>query len=288
MMAAEVSALTIANYNPAQHDRFASGYATSPTPNTSASFIGAGLDFSGVGWNPSVPTQSFAMISDEYFIYASHFAPSTQLSFFSPITSSVVNFGVDPNFTPVRATSTITGGQTTDLMVGRLANSVASAGITSYPILHVANRNGLVGLTALLYGHGGSDTASPRIGTNTIEGFVDYSVPASNVYGNTGILYTNGTGPTGEASFQNGDSGSPSFVVLNGSLVLLGNHSATATDGQGNSYSLDTYLAQYIQELADAGIPLIAVPVAVPEPTRAFLLIIGLFAAFCQRRRSAN
>ena len=37
-------------YSDADNNRFASGYPNNPVPNTSPSFIGAGYDWSGVGW----------------------------------------------------------------------------------------------------------------------------------------------------------------------------------------------------------------------------------------------
>jgi hypothetical protein len=43
-------ALIVQDHDPAVNDRFASGYPDAPVLNTSAKFLGKGLDFSGVGW----------------------------------------------------------------------------------------------------------------------------------------------------------------------------------------------------------------------------------------------
>ena len=282
VVALDAQGVTIVGYSAVENDRFApDSFPGTPVVNSSNSFIGHDYDLSGVGWNPLNPTQGFAMISDRYFIYASHYGPSSNLSFFSPV-SGVVTFALDSTFTPFRGLSPSTGLATTDFMVGRLASSVASAGITSYPILDLGGTSAYIGLTALIYGHGGSATVSPRLGTNVIEGFTTYDIPANGIYNNPGIVYENQAGPDGEASFQGGDSGSPSFVAWHGQLALLGNHSAVATDiDTGVSYSLDNYAAEYLSQMAAESISF----TSVPEPSRVLLLCGSFLAVILRRRR---
>ena len=50
MLATPAPGLTINGYSTADNDRFVSGYPNAPVANTSSSFLGAGYDWSGVGW----------------------------------------------------------------------------------------------------------------------------------------------------------------------------------------------------------------------------------------------
>ena len=94
LTATMASALTIVGYDSATNDRFSSGYPGNPVVNSSVSFLGAGYDLSGVGWNPANVTQSFAMISDQYFVYSNHYGPGSTLDFYSPTQGTVVSYAV--------------------------------------------------------------------------------------------------------------------------------------------------------------------------------------------------
>ncbi len=111
-------AVTIVNYSPAQFDRFSSGYPGAPVPNTDASFIGLNYDWSGVGWSVDDSTKSFAMISDQYFVYANHYGSATNISFYSPALSAVVTKAVDTSFSFQPLSSTL--GVAGDLRVAQV------------------------------------------------------------------------------------------------------------------------------------------------------------------------
>ena len=275
------NAVTIAGYNAANFDRFSSGYSSSPVPNASPAFIGAGYNFSGVGWNPSLPTQSFAMISDQYFVYANHYAPGSSISFYSPISSSVVTYGVSAaSFEPV---SPITG-RPSDLRIGKLTTPLNSSdGIAHYPVLNLSTYAAYLNLPVLIYGHGPTTSDSPRIGVNKIDSF--YSVDLNNDGFDDSIDfgYKSYGGAAGEAMLEGGDSGSPSFVSWFGQLALVGTHSAT---GSVNSvdYSFDNFIPSYLDQIFSAGIDF----ETVPEPSRALLVVIGLVPLIWNRQRKTR
>jgi hypothetical protein len=268
------NALTIVGYDSDTNDRFDSGYATSPVENTSLSFLGSGYDLSGVGWNPSNTSQSFAMISDRYFVYASHHAPGSTMSFFSQVLGSVVNYGVSA------ATHHFTfNGQTSDFAIGRLSTALNPAhGITSYPVLDFPFVTDYLGLPVLIYGHGSN---GPRLGANTVDVVLPYNFPGGTGNDSYGIGYAFNSGLTGDSKFESGDSSSPTFVPWHGSLALLGTHSVVGTIGL-TEYSIDNFIAVYLDQMTAQGIDFSVVP----EPSRAMLLLLGACTLLRRRHRA--
>jgi hypothetical protein len=64
------------------YDRFMLGtYPGAPVANPT--FIGAGLDLSGIGWVSANPRQSITLVSSQYFVGATHLMPGagTMLQF---------------------------------------------------------------------------------------------------------------------------------------------------------------------------------------------------------------
>jgi hypothetical protein len=276
--------LSIVNYNSAQFDRFSSGFSSSPVPNTSSSFIGAGYDFSGVGWRTSQPLASVTMINDRYFIGANHIMPSAgdTINFYSPTLGAVVTYTVDNYNWRAGAVSTITG-EPGDLSIGRLTASISPAAhIASYPILNLKSFSPYVGLPLLVYGHGnGVATNSPRIGTNTLDGFLPVDFYANNIADSVDYAFSMSAGPTGEASLQSFDSGSPTFASWFGQLAIVGTHSGTGTIS-GTNYAFDNFAAIYLNQIMAAGIEISEVP----EPSKASLLGLSLMAVALRRRRA--
>lgn len=278
-------ALVIAGYNAAAHERFSSGFASSPTPNAGGSFIGAGLDWSGVGWGFTEPTRGFAMISDQYFAFAGHWPPwaaGNQVSFYSPLLSSVVTFTVDTGFgwSPAAFSA---GQPQPDLRIGRLAAPIPSTmGIVNYPILDLPALGNYLGLQALLYGRGASGSASPRIGANHIEGFAYYDLWGDSVNDNFGALFFHDSSPTGEARVEPGDSGSPTFVLVDGRLALVGTHAALGDTGS-QYFTVDNFIPVFLDQMQSAGIPFLTIT---PEPGRAMLLMMAAGAWVLRRRRA--
>lgn len=280
LTATTASALTIVGYDAATNDRFSSGYPTAPVPNTSASFLGHGYDLSGVGWNPANTTQSFTMISDQYFVYSNHYGPGSTLDFLSPALGTVVSYGVSGtsyNFS--------FNGQTSDFAIGKLTAALNPAdGITSYPILYSPTIQSYLGLPVLIYGHGVSGTSSPRLGANVVDAYGSYNFPNGGTTADSyGIGYSYLPGQTGDSMFESGDSSSPTFVPWNGGLTLLGTHSVTATIS-GTDYSIDNFIPIYLNQMAAQGIDFSFV--VIPEPSRAVLLLLGACALLRRRHRA--
>lgn len=275
LAASTARALTIVGYDSATNDRFSSGYASSPVVNTSPSFLGAGYDLSGVGWNPGNTSQSFAMISDQFFVYANHYAPGSTMSFFSQALGSVVNYGVSAT-----THHFIFNGQTSDFAIGSLSTALNPAhGLASYPVLDLPFTSDYLGLPTLIYGHGSN---GPRLGANTVDVVLPYNFPnggsSSDSYG---IGYAYNSGLTGDSKFESGDSSSPTFVPWHGSLALLGTHSVVGTISSVE-YSVDNLIAVYLDQMTAQGIDF----TAVPEPSRALLLLLGACALLRRRHRA--
>lgn len=283
-------ALVINGENAEDNYRFESGYPGSPVPNTSPNFVAAGYDLSGVGWG-SNSSQSFTMISDQYFVFATHYPPpNSSIFFYSPADNAVVSYTIDTTFSlaleyPLQDTG---DHLKSDLSIGRLTTAIdPSDDIAFYPILDLPTVGDYAGQDLLVYGW------SAAVGTGVIDEFGgvnlywDATTPddASDDVLNTEtnfdalddtfvMTFVQGAG-AGEALLQGGDSGSPSFVVWNGSLALVGVHSAVS-----GSTNLDAFIPAYLSQLADEGIPI----TTVPEPTTLLLLGCAGFVTLAARR----
>jgi hypothetical protein len=284
---ASAQALTIVGYDAGTNNRFASGYPTAPVPNSSLSFIGAGMDWSGVGWDAGLSTRSVAMISDQYFVFASHYTPGSTIQFLSPTllaanpgnpAAAVVSYTVQSTTRLVSPISGMPG----DFSIGRLATPLnAGHGIAAYPVLAFDSLTDYVGLQVLMYGHNDTTTNSTIIGTNTISAFYHY-----DLYGGDGINDTFAAGYTfepaspGDSQFESGDSGSPTFAFYQGRLALVGTHSAIATIS-GTQWSFDNFIPVYLDQLQALNVAF----TTVPEPSRMLLMIAGLFALLRRRTR---
>ncbi|MCX6952253.1 MAG: hypothetical protein NTV51_08820 [Verrucomicrobia bacterium] len=295
-LASPAVALDVFNYSPTVNERFDSGFATSPVANASGSFIGAGFDFSGVGWQTAASAFSVTMITAQNFVTARHAAPApgSTVTFFS-------QDGVLRTYT-VGSVSTISyngaSADPSDLVVGTLTAAIpASDHIAAYPILFNGTAPSAIDLagysapTMLVYGQGG------RIGSNTIDGFVNGDLyPLGNPNGVADSLYFHmDFDPiTGQAQGQGGDSGSPTFSTVGGSLSLVGVHSAIGTIGSDaatfdNFLAWPTILAQINDVAAASGQTVGLTVTAIPEPaTTAALAGVFALGAVCWRRRRAD
>jgi hypothetical protein len=257
--------VTIVGYDPVAHDRYTSGYPGSPVVNSSSSFVGAGYDFSGVGWDTALPNRSVTLISDQYFVYSGHYAVEGNISFQG--TDGIVRtYVVDTSyqFAPAAGVGDAIG----DLRVGRLLGPV-DATIASYAILDLPQESDYTDLPLLVYGHGSG--GSPRIGVNTIDGLLEVDVSGTTY---RGLVYDQDVGVMGEALLESGDSGSPLFVSWEGGLALVGTHY-----GVGSDYSVDDFLPWYLAAMEAGNVPFSTVP----EPGRGLLLVLAILGV-CGRR----
>jgi hypothetical protein len=265
------AALTIQGFNPNRHERFGGN-----------AFFASGVDFSGVassGLNAQNQL-SFSgwatMITPSYFLSATHFHPSTGVK---------LNFYETNSLTGNVYTGTVASGQAignSDLWLGRLDQPV-SANVAKYSILTGDYTGGFIDVV-------GRSTADPeqRVGSNNIDEYINgFSDPnlgstVSDVY----LFDYDNPGGTGidEAYVQGGDSGAPSFAVINGKLVLTGIHWFQYTADDGSLGSGDTRAGNYMNALNAAIIGESATFVSVPEPS-SLLVMLGIAGGYVRFRR---
>ncbi len=213
------------NYSSERNNRFSSGYPTSPVENTSPNFLGAGLDWGGVGWNPSNATKSYGFLSPQHYMVARHFGGSPNVDIFANGTLQrrsqwkVENTGFGVVFS---------GESIGDLSLGTLNSPFSSsAGLPRYAVLDLNSSStsnttsAYVGLDLLLYGRGPNSSSSTRVGEASISR-VDVNDSGNNHYFRTSRTVT---------QLESGDSGSPAVHRwLNPAggeeITLIGNHAA--------------------------------------------------------------
>jgi hypothetical protein len=258
--------------NDPRYDRFAN----------SSEFIGAGLDFSGVGHDPSVEYPSYpywvTMISPHFFVSAGHWsAASGTVTFYDS------NSQTDPHsYKILGGEQIVVAGQATDLFVGILGSAITSE--VYYPVLDPSYVE--QGQSILVYG------LPDRLGTNSFTSS-DINPQALTDYSSQGYRYFY-TGDAGNAALQKGDSGGPSFVRIGSTLALVGTHSAV-DDLTNPTVSYDTSPSFYIDEINAAmedlasqngGLGAGEHVTVVPEPSSVVLLGIAAIGivTYCRRR----
>lgn len=221
-LCAHAGAMQVTGYSSAVNDRFAGGFPAAPTNNPGTNFVGAGYDWSGVGWASTDGTKGFGLISPQHYLVASHYGGAAAVRVFTgdgalatAAQQSVTNIGYGISLSGVL-----------DLSIGTLVSpGLAPSSVARYAVLDL-NSNSTTddpvhyeGLPVFLYGRGPNGTFSPRIGATTI---------SSVVSGGTNQYFTT---PRTEVQLEGGDSGSPAFhgwTNPNGGteLTILGNNAA--------------------------------------------------------------
>ena len=219
--AREASALQDTTYSSALDDRFSSGYPNTPVNNASASFLGAGYDFSGVGWSSADPTKSFGLLSPRHYLVARHYSGAATLSFFGDdgqVHSYSQQSVEDTNY------GIVFSGQTVgDISMGTLTTSVAASNqIQPFSILDLGS---YTNQTVMLYGHGPDGSSSPRVGETTISNVTTGIGANLNSYFET---------PRTQTQLEGGDSGSPAFIPWTDptgakQLTIIGNNAGVGT-----------------------------------------------------------
>ncbi len=224
-------AITITGYTAAASDRWTvnpTNPLTGPfTPNTHASFIGLNYDLSGVGWQSTnlsgYQDLSVTLISPMHFAAAKHvgFGYTNTAYTFQNTDGTLVSrtIGNTLNISDV-------GGVSADSRVVRLDAPFSSTDkVKVYRLLDTGAYSNLTGKNAILYGHANSaGSYQRRLGLGVI------SITSNNlIYTPQSASLTNYV-----TTLVSGDSGSPTFVVYNGELHLVGTHYAN-----GGGYSQD-------------------------------------------------
>ena len=243
-----------------RYDRYVSGFPAAPVVNTSGTFVGTGLDLSGIGWFTSGGTNfQVAMVSERHFIAATHSppGPGTILNFFDPVGNVVRNYTVQstnrPAFTQINPSIALPA----DVTLGLLTAPIPVADrITSYPIAS-GPESSFVNFPTLHYGQNPARYGAGNqihIGRNNVQtiGTVSFDGPTPVDDATRSFAFDWTPANPGEIYLVGGDSGGPSFIVLGGRPVLLGTHMGvsvvTETPNPGDQ-SIDTFLPYYISQL---------------------------------------
>ena len=274
-------ALVIRGFDPVVHNRFSSGYPGNPVENPN--FFQADFDFSGVGWDASNGHRSLALVSPRHFVGANHFQPAVgaTLNFFNS-NGELRSFTVGSIFN-VRNES----NEVTDLFVGELVETIgAGDALSFYSLPDFPGEAAYLGQELLVYGR------SARVGLGIVDSFLTFG--ADPVTSGAGINdtrsylfnYDEMGGGRHDAHGESGDSGSPSFIVMQDRLTLVGTHMGIVI-GPTFVNTYDVFIPHYVDEInaimAGAGYQLSIIPEA-RHLTLLLGSLAGLAVAFRQRR----
>ncbi len=269
-------AFDIFDYSAVTHERFSSGFPSAPVVNSS--FFLSGYDLSGIGWTGG--NFGVTLISPRHFLTAAHVSTGATVSFLST-GGTVRTYTVDSSYTVEHS-----AGVNTDLQLVRLSAAIAPGDqVNYYSTLLLNSTTDYLGLTVVAFGSG------QRAGTNTIDeagvtNMLPFGGPADGTLDNV-IFTTDYDAVTGQTQGAPGDSGSPTFVAVGGSLALIGTHSAIVDATPDNTIDVlvPAYYSQINTRLGLDGYTFGAF-VAIPEPS-AWAAVIGVFvfAAAWQRAR---
>jgi hypothetical protein len=233
------------------------------------------------------------MISPTYFVSANHDHPTP---------GQTVTFYTGNSFGSTSYTYTVSSvyyqtqydGQGSDLYLGELTTPVA-ASVAKYAVLDLPSDSNYDNLKIWTYGY--ANDGPGRVGLNNISQITDLgpdSDPSINGYGLTRVMYypyyaNGGQQGTNESYLEGGDSGGPSFTVVNGSLVLLGTHFVDDGPVYDGALSGDSFIPFYISQLDANMTGGEQVSIVVPEPGSLLLLGVGTigFLGCTWRRRVA-
>lgn len=239
--------LQIHEFDPQRHLRFGDeSYPQDPAPNLDL-WAGAQL-FHGVGWSVDDPVKSFALISPRHFVGANHFRPA--------LDSEIAFLGFDGQVRTYTYTNfyNIKNDQdeNTDIFIGELAEDIpASHGVPLYPIFDTSETN-LVGSEIIVYGRG---ETGPRIGRGEIGTFSDsfgtgpIGSGQLNDTRNYSFEYLESTASQDDSHGETGDSGNPSFLLVDGMPTVTGIHSAVQSLAVTTTY--DSFLLHYRDQISD-------------------------------------
>jgi hypothetical protein len=220
-------ALTITGYSSATNDRFSSGFPTAPQNNTSGPIFGQGLDWSGVGWTSGFVRKGYGFVSPKHYMTARHFGGGT----------TIVTFSQNPEIQTADQLSLENIGygeilnDNPDIQLGTLVTQMRD--IRRYAMLDLNTSStanaplNYSNLPLFIYGHGGSEVVSTRVGTTAVS-----TNPASIVVSGQQSRFLT---PRSDLQLVTFDSGSPAFAQWtnpNGApeLALVGNHAAINED----------------------------------------------------------
>lgn len=284
----------------------------------------ANLNLTGVGWDTASPSRGVALISPQYFIFARHYGIGSQLSFLGN-DNQVHTYDVSSTYALKSTGPADSSGNYADLMIGKLSTTVDTAKIATYSVVTVPGLTSLPAYdyssnSNLIANQGPPKTYMPpnafevaldqatqfyvgkelvvvgqsqQIGRNRISAvgsvyFGNGDPLASQDSTTIGFAYdydtVNGFSPD-EAFLTGGDSGSPTFMVYNNQLTLLGDHMGVDNT---NLISVDHFLPFYLDQInaimAADNQSVTVIPVPEPRCALAFCAAVVLGAAVLRGR----
>ena len=244
-------ALVFGTYEPARHDRFASGFPeTSATASESGTFLMDDYDLSGIGWSLDDSRHTVTMISPRHFITARHVGiPLGGTIRFLDIGGTTHDYVIESLESAVNDSN-----EPTDLLVGTLTKDVSSS-ITFYPVADFNDESDYYDQSLLLQGLGsrwgtGTIVANPStpndpFRTSAVGG--DKPINATRFF-NFNVDTTDSSRSQDDVYFEVGDSSGPTFIVFEGTLALVGVHAAV--DGSTTlKSSVDTFVPHYLDQI---------------------------------------
>jgi len=284
-------------------DRFLNNDPTAGVLNPNFDY--PNLDFSGVGWGGANGSNTATLIGTNYIITSDHNPVGSSVNFLT--NTGVQTFNVVDEITinnpfldgPDADTLTDIPG-VSDLRIGILDNSfdAPALGLTIYPVLDPS-----VDITSIaesvVYGQRG------RIGLSSFNQEGTIEVPgADGGFGFVSIsTFDLASGGSQDSFFTSGDSGAPTFVVVDGELVLTGIHFAvgdnddptTPVNDPTQIFNVDTSVPFHIDQIESEvaafnatqanPVPNLIITTAVPEPNSSFLILFSAVGLIFSRRR---
>ncbi len=223
-------ALEIRSYVASRHDRFvtgASGWEYNPGAYyDSRRFVSVGFDDAG---------RQYPLVTPEHVLFARHFSPGvgTEIRFLPPsgemISRSVVAVSGVPNGS---------GGFADVVLVKLSAPIPPELNLPPFPYLNLAGETAYTGTVLTTFGQ------SLRAGRGTIAAFSNFSNDGIDETRTFTFTYNTFTGNRDDAYAVIGDSGSPSFAVVNNRAALVGLHLAASVVTFQRS-TIDTFVPHY-------------------------------------------
>lgn len=252
-------AITIVNYSATVNNRFVSGFNTeNAVQNTDSSFVGAGYDWSGVGWNTSPGTGSFSLptygrvqnlvlLSPTAVFSAKHYALNSAMSWDS-VRSQIafVNTVGEAVHATLSGTTYSTGG---DVLISKLLQPVsASSQVSILRVLDISSGN-YNGQPLLMVG------SVNYTNSTQITAFADGQLVATSTIqsiNNASTMLTPSASTGTFKQYQTGDSGSPVLITYKGQLTIASE--VTSAGGSGSSIlPTSTYASATTAVLAKDG-----------------------------------
>lgn len=246
IFAVPAMALEVRSYSAALNDRlihFPGAPVYQQTPAVNPTFSPSAALFLGVGWpaHPTDWTRQMALVSPCHFVYATHYplGSAWKIAFLG-------TDGKQHTYTIKKQVPIINSlGQYTDLMLCTLKSEIPSSlGIQPFPVLNLPNEADYAGRTMVVCG------SFVRAGKMPLAGFTQLTNdPGFDTTRFAYFDYNTLTGASDNCNYQGGDSGSPSFIMVDGKPAIIG--TASGQDQLPNNISRNylNFLPHYLTEL---------------------------------------